>query len=117
LSDADRMATASAFTTLSIASSIEFLPDVPDRWLVCGGGVRNLYLMQKLAGQLAPASVASTETEGIPPQAVEATSFAILAHQTILGQTNTFSAVTGAERDVCGGMITPGNNWSELLRQ
>jgi len=117
LNDADRIATACDFTTLSIASGIELLPDVPDSWLICGGGARNPYLMQKLAEQLAPASVATTETAGIPPQAVEAVSFAILAYRTILGQSNTLSAVTGARRDVCGGSITPGNNWPELLQQ
>jgi len=116
LSDADRMATASAFTTLGIASSIELIPNAPDTWLVCGGGVRNPYLMQQLAEQLAPASVDTTEIAGIPPQAVEAVSFAILAYRTILGQSNTLSAVTGARRDVCGGSITPGGNWQALLQ-
>jgi len=117
LSDADRIATACEFTTLSVASSIELLPDTPDMWLVCGGGARNPYLMQKLSEHLAPASVTTTETAGIPPQAVEAVSFAILAYQTLLGQNNILSAVTGAKRDVCGGAITPGNNWPELLQQ
>ncbi len=117
LRDADRIATACAFTTCSIAAAIHFLPGVPDAWLVCGGGTRNSYLMQTLSEQLAPAIVATTETAGIPPQAVEAVSFAILAHRTILGQSNVLSAVTGARRDVCGGMITPGLNWPELLRQ
>jgi len=117
LSDADRVATTCEFTTLGIASSIDLLPDVPDSWLVCGGGTRNPYLMHKLSEHLAPASVSTTETAGIPPQAVEAVSFAILAHQTLLGQNNILSAVTGARRDVCGGAITPGNNWPELLQQ
>jgi len=116
LNDADRMTTACEFTIRSIVGSIGFLPDTPDKWLICGGGARNPHLMQKLAEQLAPAQVATTEAAGIPPQAVEAVSFAILAHRTILGQNNTLSAVTGARRDVCGGSITPGNNWPELLR-
>jgi len=117
LNDADRIATACEFTTLGIASSVELLPDVPDSWLICGGGTRNLYLMQKLSEKLAPASVTTTETAGIPPQAVEAVSFAILAHRTILGQNNILSTVTGARRDVCGGSITPGNNWPGLLQE
>ncbi|MDQ6957814.1 MAG: anhydro-N-acetylmuramic acid kinase [Mariprofundaceae bacterium] len=117
LNDADRVATACAFTIHGIASAIRFLPDVPDAWLVCGGGARNPYLMRKLSEHLAPASVSTTETAGIPPQAVEAVSFAILAHRTILGQNNILSAVTGARRDVCGGTITPGNNWPELLQR
>jgi len=117
LSDADRVATACELTIQGIASAIGFLPDTPNAWLICGGGTRNPYLMQKLSEKLAPANVATTETAGIPPQAVEAVSFAILAHRTILGQNNILSAVTGARRDVCGGSITPGNNWPELLQQ
>jgi len=115
LVDTDRIATACAFTIHGIASAIRFLPDIPETWLVCGGGARNPYLMRKLSEHLSPASVSTTETAGIPPQAVEAVSFAILAHRTILGQNNILSAVTGARRDVCGGTITPGNNWPELL--
>ena len=117
LSDADRLATACAFTTCSITSAIRFLPGAPDAWLICGGGTRNPYLMQTLTEQLASANITTTETAGIPPQAVEAVSFAILAHRTILGQSNVLSAATGASRDVCGGVITPGHNWPELLRQ
>jgi len=115
LNDSDRLATACAFTIYGIASAICFLPDAPETWLVCGGGARNPYLMQKLSEKLAPANVATTETAGIPPQTVEAVSFAMLAYRTILGQSNTLGAVTGASRDVCGGMITPGENWPSLL--
>jgi len=117
LSDADRMATACEFTIRSIVDSIGSLPDTPDKWLICGGGARNPYLMQKLAEQLAPAQVSTTEAAGVPPQTVEAVSFAILTHRTMLGRNNILSAVTGARQDVCGGSITPGNNWPELFQQ
>jgi len=115
LSDADRIATACEFTIRSIVDSIRFLPDTPDKWLICGGGARNPHLMRKLAEQFAPAQVTTTEPAGIPPQAVEATSFAILAHQTLCGATNTLPEVTGAAHAVCGGVIIPGNNWPQLL--
>ncbi len=115
ISDADRMATACRFTVDSIAQSIRFLPDTPTRWLCCGGGVRNRHLMRLLEQQLSPASVNTTLAAGMPPQAVEAVCFAILARQTLLGEANTLAAVTGASHNVCGGQITPGNNWPELL--
>ncbi|MFQ5519235.1 MAG: anhydro-N-acetylmuramic acid kinase, partial [Mariprofundus sp.] len=116
ISDADRLATACQFTANSVADSIAFLPAKPDAWLVCGGGVKNRHLMQLLAEQLSPASVASTEKRNIPPQAVESMCFAMLARQTLMGQPNTLAAVTGANHDICGGQITPGNNWSALLQ-
>ena len=116
ISDADRMATACAFTVHSIASQRRFLPQPPERWLVCGGGARNRYLMQQLIQTLAPARVQSTAEAGMPPQAVEAACFAMLAKQALLGAPNTLAAVTGATHDVCGGSITPGRNWRKLLQ-
>jgi len=116
ISHADRMASACQFTAASIKQSIALMPATPAKWLCCGGGVRNQHLMQLLKQQLAPASVDSTAAAGLPPQAVEAVCFALLAKQTLLGKPNTLSAVTGASHDVCGGHITPGNNWSTLLQ-
>ncbi len=117
LIDADRIATACALTIWGISSAIRFLPNTPDIWLICGGGTKNSHLMQNLAAQLSPAKISTTEAAGIPPQAVEATSFAILAHQTLRGANNTLPEVTGATHAVCGGIITPGENWLTLLHQ
>jgi anhydro-N-acetylmuramic acid kinase len=116
LCDADRMATASAYTVQSIIGGMEYFPDKATQWYICGGGSRNSHLMQQLKEQLSPAQVDSTAAVGIPPQAVEAVSFAILARQTLMGETNTLPEVTGASHAVCGGQITPGKNWQELLQ-
>ncbi len=115
ISDADRLATALELTARSIADSRVFLPRTPNRWLVCGGGSRNTRLMARLAGLLAPASVASTGEAGMPPEAVEAVCFAVLARHTLQGTPNTLPAVTGASHAVCGGHITPGRNWPAVL--
>jgi len=116
ISDADRLATACQFTVNSIKHSIRFMPDTPSRWLCCGGGVRNIHLMKQLEKELAPSIIDTTEAAGIPPQAVEAVSFALLARQTLMGKPNTIPQVTGASHAVCGGQITPGHNWQELLQ-
>jgi len=115
ISDADRLATACALSVEAIAGSIRFLPDPPQRWLVCGGGAQNTHLMKSLASRLAPATITGTQDCGIPEQAVEAASFAVLALQTLCGATNTVAEVTGALHPVCGGSIAPGKNWSTLL--
>ncbi|RMH59832.1 MAG: anhydro-N-acetylmuramic acid kinase [Zetaproteobacteria bacterium] len=116
LSDADRMATACAFTVRCIALQRRWLPADADRWLICGGGARNRHLMRSLQQALAPAIVHSTNHVGVPPQAVEAVCFAILAQHCLLGRVNTLASVTGAQHDSCGGRITPGANWPRLLR-
>ena len=116
ISDADRLATACQFTADSIENSVGYMPLEPAKWLVCGGGTRNKHLMQLLTRKFAPVPVKTTEAEDVPPQAVEAVCFAVLAKQALMGGTNTLSEVTGARHNVCGGQITPGNNWSELLK-
>jgi len=116
ITDADRLATASAFTVRSIADAAHFLPSTPDRWLVCGGGAHNRHLMSQLKHGLAPASVQTTSEAGVPAEAVEAVCFAILAKQTLIGEANTMPEVTGAKHAVCGGLIAPGSNWAELNR-
>jgi len=116
ISHADRLATACCFTADAIVNSIAFMPEAPMQWLICGGGVRNTHLMRLLEKKLAPAAVQTTDATGIPAQAVEAISFALLARHTLVGSPNTLSAVTGATHDVCGGHITPANNWSDLLK-
>jgi anhydro-N-acetylmuramic acid kinase len=110
------MATASALTARSILNGMDYFPKKATQWYICGGGARNVHLMQQLKKQLSPARVDSTEAAGIPPQAVEAVSFAILARQTLRGGANILPEVTGARHAVCGGQITPGSNWKELLQ-
>ena len=117
LTDADRMATTNAFTAQTIADSSRFFPAAADRWLICGGGARNGELMRRLIELLSPLPVESTESERFPPQAVEAVSFAVLARRTLMGLPNTLPAVTGARHAVCGGQITPGVNWPELMQR
>jgi len=117
ITDADRLATACRFAVESIVAASRFLPDQPQQWLICGGGARNPHLMQQLEHALKPAAVTTTDHAGMGAQAVEAASFAILASRTLTGQSNTIAAVTGANHDVCGGQITPGSNWLQLLQE
>jgi len=121
VSDADRMATACSFTANAIVNSVTMMQDASPSHaaisvLICGGGARNQHLMQLLQQKLAPATVHSTDAVGMPAQAVEAISFALLARHTLMGSPNTLAKVTGANRDVCGGQITPGKNWTSLLQ-
>lgn len=116
ISDADRMATACAFTAHSILMSIDLLDMRPEQWLICGGGAFNTCLLQMLRECLSPDDVGTTAEHGIEADAVEALSFALLSKYTLLGKTNTLHGVTGASHDVCGGQITPGANWSYVLQ-
>lgn len=84
------------------------MPDAREL-LVCGGGVRNGFLMQRLAAlAAAPLHVASTEAHGLHPDWVEATAFAWLALQRLDGGAGNLPSVTGARRAaVLGGVFDP----------
>ncbi len=110
ISDADKMATACELTVQSIADSLQFLPNKPDVWYLCGGGALNTHLKQRLSDVLADAPVQTTADVGLPVEAVEAVAFAVLAERTLAGEINTLSAVTGALHDVSGGQVILGKN-------
>lgn len=104
----DVQATLVELTVESIARHIEALSPDATRLYVCGGGVRNDYLMERLASRLPRIPVASTDAAGVPPQAVEAMAFAWLARQRLLMLPGNLPEVTGASRPtVLGGVYAP----------
>lgn len=64
--------------------------------LVCGGGVHNPALMERLQTLLAPRRVESTAVHGVDPDYLEAMAFAWLARQRLLGRPGNLPDVTGA---------------------
>ena len=108
LDSADIIATATAFTAVTIADAYRrFLPAVPDEIILCGGGGQNRTLVKMLKEQLQPAKILSTGDFGIDPDAKEAVSFAILAWATIKGIANNVPAATGAAKPAVLGKIVP----------
>lgn len=77
---------------------------------LCGGGVHNRLLVERLAARLAPRTVAGTDALGISPDYVEAAAFAWLAMRTLEGQSGNLPSVTGADEAVVLGGIYPGRS-------
>jgi anhydro-N-acetylmuramic acid kinase len=103
LSAADGAATLVAFTVGAVAAAT--LPGRPSRWLVCGGGRRNLAIMQALRAALG-VPVEPVEAEGWDGDAIEAQCFGHLAARSVAGLPITFPATTGAPRPLTGGRLT-----------
>jgi len=106
----DLLATAAELTVESVARSCErWLPRAASarRFIVSGGGVHNRHLMQRLNQRLDPASVETSDRQGIPPDAKEAVAFAVLADALLSGVPANLPAVTGAHRPVLLGSLTP----------
>ena len=102
---ADIQATLAELSARTIAMSIlKFAPDI-DEVLVCGGGVHNADLMQRLRSYLTGAQVSSTDLYGLHPDWVEAAAFAWLAKRRLEGKTGNLPEVTGASRAAVLGAI------------
>lgn len=101
----DVQTTLCELTATSIKNAIQQVAPMVDEVYVCGGGIYNQTLMQRLADLLKPAEVASTAELGLAPDWVEALCFAWLAKQTLHRQPSNLPSVTGAKHDVVLGGI------------
>lgn len=136
LSDADMVATATAFTAESIADAYRrfVIPriksaDLPKLQIILGGGgAKNPTLVRMLQESLTrtvtpgwsssfsllPATLKrelqlfTHEDFGMDSSAKEPLAFAIMAHETLLGQPSNVPSVTGARCAVVLGKIVPG---------
>ncbi len=96
LNPADVQATLLELSAHSVATAIAQHAPNADEVLACGGGVHNGALMRRLGELLAPRALCSTARYGIDPDFLEATAFAWLARQRLLGLPGNLPAVTGA---------------------
>jgi anhydro-N-acetylmuramic acid kinase len=90
----DIQATLTELTAKSIADSIE---KPCDELFVCGGGIHNQFLIERLQFHLPQTPIASTQELGIDPDWMEAIAFAWLAKQTMEGKAGNLPSATGAK--------------------
>jgi anhydro-N-acetylmuramic acid kinase len=106
LSDVDFLATITDLTAASIADSYRrFLPRLPDRVLLCGGGARNEFLKTRLQSHLPNAAVLTTAEAGVDSDSKEAIAFALLAYWRWHNIPGNLPKVTGARSAVLLGKI------------
>jgi anhydro-N-acetylmuramic acid kinase len=101
----DVQATLTELTAQSILQAIQ--QQMPrGEILICGGGARNQYLMERIQTLAQTSfSVNTTQKYGIDPDWVEAVAFAWLAKQTLNHQPGNLPSVTGAKQAaVLGGV-------------
>ncbi|MBF2064731.1 MAG: anhydro-N-acetylmuramic acid kinase [Calothrix sp. C42_A2020_038] len=106
LSPADFLATLTELTAASIVYNYRnFLAQMPQRVLLCGGGSRNLYLKQRLKALLEPIPVTTTDEVGINADFKEAIAFAVLAYWRQIGCPGNLPSVTGARYETLLGEV------------
>ena len=106
LKDSDRLATLTELTVASIIQSYQqFLPQMPQEILLCGGGSKNLYLRQRLQAELASVRISTTDELGMNSNFKEAIAFAVLAYWRVNNIPGNLPQVTGATRSALLGVI------------
>ncbi len=78
---------------------------LPDRLLVCGGGIHNDHLMHRLAAALPGVAVGSTAGHGADPDWAEGMLFAWLARERLYQRMQDTTPITGARHAVLLGQI------------
>jgi anhydro-N-acetylmuramic acid kinase len=108
ISPQDIQATLLALTIETITNAIETYAAQTTEILVCGGGIHNNALINGLKAQNKHRIINSTEVYGIDPDAVEAVTFAWLAHLRITGKPGNLPSVSGANEAVLLGGLYQG---------
>ena len=103
--DEDIQATLLELTAASIADAISGFSPGTEEILVCGGGIHNTALVQRLQSLFSGIAVKSTGDYGIDPDAVEAVTFAWLARQRLENIPANLPSVTGAGRAAVLGAV------------
>ncbi len=101
---ADGAATLARFSAECVARGRRFFSGVPSRWIACGGGRRNEYLLQTLREVLGETVVAA-EDVGWDGDALEAQAFAYLAARHLANLPLSFPSTTGVPHPMEGGRL------------
>ena len=92
----DVQATLTELTAWACAQALSTASTNYRSLVVCGGGARNVFLMQRLSALLPGVKVSSTQDWGFAPSDVEALAFAWLTQQALRAKPASVAAVTGA---------------------
>jgi anhydro-N-acetylmuramic acid kinase len=103
-SPADGAATLVRFTAECVARARMHFKAAPSRWIACGGGRRNEYLLETLRAVL-DEPVVRAEDLGWDGDALEAQAFAYLAVRHMSGLPLSFPSTTGVPRPMPGGRL------------
>ncbi len=109
LDPVDVQATLTELSARTLADAIQRLPACqPARLILCGGGVHNHHLVQRLAVHLDNLAIESSAVHGLDPDQVEAVLFAWLARQRLTAKPVNTGPVTGARsRPLLGALFEP----------
>jgi len=102
IKDEDIQRTLLELTAKTVANDV--LNSDTELLIVCGGGVKNSFLMQRIS-ELCQIKVMPSDTFGVSSEYMEAMAFAWLAYKRVHNEVVKLSSVTGASKDsILGGI-------------
>lgn len=102
----DGAATVTAFVAEAIAYSMAmYLPQMPKKIIICGGGAKNPTLVRFLRQRLEKVEVIVSGELGWRPDTMEAQAYAFLATRRLYCLPNSFPSTTGVPEPVVGGEL------------
>lgn len=105
--EVDIQRTLLELSVVSIASEVKQQLPKSARIYLCGGGVENKFLIERLQERLPDYDINDTGALGIHPQQIEAAAFAWLAHRTISRLHGNLPSVTGSKKlKILGAIYT-----------
>ena len=103
LKNRDVQATLLELSVTTIAQEVK--KSQTDLLIVCGGGVKNEFLMKRLQEELPSVKVEASDERGVSSKFMEAMAFAWLAHERVHKRAVKLSSVTGAKKDSILGAL------------
>jgi anhydro-N-acetylmuramic acid kinase len=103
----DVQASLLEWTAQSLCNDIQKHCEGVEEIYLCGGGVHNTRLVERIAALSDPIPVASSAALGVDPDWMEALAFAWLARQAVHAAPGNLPAVTGARGPRVLGAIYP----------
>lgn len=107
----DALATFAYMHAKSLKINLEFLKEKPKEIIVCGGGRKNIAMMDEMKKWLSGISIKTAEEIGLNGDAVEAEAFAFLGIRYLKNLPISFAKTTGIEKNsACGGVLYKAEN-------
>ncbi len=103
----DVQATLLMYTVIPIIFAIKSYSTTVKSVLICGGGVHNIHLMQRLRSLMPDVNIIGTDAIGINPDFIEAQLMAWLAYKYINNQAVDYRRITGASAKGIYGVYYP----------
>ncbi len=103
----DGLATLTEIVATSIAREyLEMGAEMPSEIIFCGGGSRNIFLLERIKSHLPQIQIFTSEQKGWPSQSIEGAAFALLAAARVWDIRIDHKHTTGALKPVALGQIT-----------